>query len=219
MKHTKTYCRLIALLLLPLISGCATTRSDNARITAGPLTVSQPTPISDLVAQVIATARNNTGPISIDTRYCVRDRRVSDNPETEYFQQPDASAIADFGNSTIQISSAIPIEAALELVLAPNLDFHVSPFASPKPHISIGPPELVRDHPAIVRRTYKVPKNRAKMLAKLPSSLSATGASIAYDPQSGLLNVIDDENNSAVGELLDAVGAKQILPNPQIPEI
>ena len=57
------------------------------------------------------------------------------------------------------------------------------------------------------------------MLAKLPSRLSATGASMAYDPQSGLLNVIDDEQNSTVGELLDAVGAKQILRNPQIPEI
>ena len=219
MKHTKIYYGFIALLLLPLISGCATTQSDKARITAGPLTVSQPTPIPNLVAQVVATARNNTGPISMDIRYCVRDRRVSDNPKTEYFQNPNASAMADWGNSSIQCSSAIPIEAALELVLAPNLDFHVSPFASPKPRISIGPPELVRDHPAIVRRTYKVPKNRAKMLAKLPTILSATGASMAYDPQSGLLNVIDDEQHSTVGKLLDAVGAKQIFRNPQIPEI
>ena len=219
MKHAKAYYGFIALLLLSLFSGCATTLTDDARITAGPLTVSQPTPIPDLVAQIIATARNNTGPISIDIRFCVRDCRVSDNPETEYFQEPNASAMADWGNSSIQCSSAIPIEAALEVVLAPNLDFHVSPYASPKPRINIGPPELVRDHPAIVRRTYKIPKNRAKMLAKLPSRLLATGASLAYDPQSGLLNVIDDENNSAVGELLDAVGAKQILRSPQIPEI
>ena len=219
MKHTKAYYGFIALLLLPLFSGCATTRTDDARITAGPLTVSQPTPISDLVAQVIATARNNTGPISIDIRYCVRDCRVSDNPATKFFQEPNASAMADWENSSIQCSSAIPIEAALELVLAPNLDFHVSPFASPKPRISIGPPELVRDHPAVVRRTYKVPKNRAKMLAKLPARLSAAGVSMAYDPQSGLLNVIDDEQRSAVGELLDAVGAVRILRNPPIPEI
>ena len=155
----------------------------------------------------------------MDIRYCVRDRRVSDNPETEYFQEPNASAMSDWGNSSIQCSSAIPIEAALELVLAPNLYFHVSPYASPKPRINIGPPELVRDHPAIVRRTYKAPKNRAKMLAKLPARLSATGTSLAYDSQSGLLNVIDDEQNSTAGELLDAVGAKQILRNPQIPEI
>ena len=155
----------------------------------------------------------------MDIRYCVRDRRVSDNPITEYFQEPNASAMADWGNSSIQCSSAIPIEAALELVLAPNLDFHVSPFASPKPRISIGPPELVRDHPAVVRRTYKVPKNRAKMLAKLPARLSATGVSMAYDPQSGLLNVIDDEQRSAVGELLDAVGAVRVPRNPPIPEI
>ncbi|NCD14826.1 MAG: hypothetical protein EOL92_06285 [Bacteroidia bacterium] len=217
MKHINAYSTFIALILL--VSGCATTRTDNARITAGPLTVSQPTPIPDLVAQIIATARNNTGPLSMDIRYCVRDCRVSDKPKTEYFQEPNASAMADWGNSSIQCSSAIPIEAALELALAPNLDFHVSPFSSPKPRISIGPPELVRDHPAIVRRTYKVPKNRAKMLAKLPARLSATGASMAYDPQSGLLNVIDDEQHSTVGELLDAVGAKQVIRNPQIPEI
>ena len=219
MKHSKAHYIFIALLLLPLISGCATTRTDNARITAGPLTVSQPTPIPDLVAQIIATARNNTGPISIDIRYCVRDRRVSDKPKTEYFQEPNASAMADWGNSSIQCSSAIPIEAALELALAPNLDFHVSPFASPKPRISIGPPELVRDHPAIVRRTYKVPKNRAKMLAKLPARLSATGICLAYDPQSGLLNVIDDEQSSTADDLLRAIGAKEIIRNPQIPEL
>ena len=219
MKHTKIYYGFIALLLLPLISGCATTQSDKARITAGPLTVSQPTPIPNLVVQAIATARNNIGPISMEIRYCVRDRRVSDNPKTEYFQEPNASAMADWGNSSIQCSSAIPIEAALELVLAPNLDFHVSPYASPKPRINIGPPELVRDHPAIVRRTYKVPKNRAKMLANIPARLSATGASIAYDPQSSLLNVIDNQQHSTVGELLDAIGAKQILRNLQIPEI
>ena len=217
MKHINAYSAFIALILL--VSGCATTRTDNARITAGPLTVSQPTPIPDLVAQIIATARNNTGPISIDIRYCVRDCRVSDNPAIKFFQEPNASAMADWGNSSIQCSSAIPIEAALELVLAPNIDFHVSPFASPNPRISIGPPELVRDHPAIVRRSYKVPKNRAKMLAKLPARLSATGVSMAYDQQSGLLNVIDDEHNSAVGELLDAVGAMQIPQNSQIPEI
>ena len=219
MKPTKAHFIFIALLLPPLISGCATNRPDKARITAGPLTVSQPTPIPELVAQIIATARNNMGPLSMDVRYCVRDRRVSDTPETEYFQAPNASAMADWGNSSIQCSAAIPIEAALELVLAPNLDFHVSPFATPKPRISIGPPELVRDHPAVVRRTYKVPKNRAKMLAKLPARLSATGISMAYDPQSGLLNVVDDEQRSAVGELLDSVGAKQIIRNPQIPEI
>ena len=219
MKHIKTYHVYIAILLLPLISGCATTRPDNARITAGPLTVSQPTPIPELVQQILATARNNTGPISMDIRYCVRDRRVTDNTEAEYFQEPNASAMADWGNSSIQCSTAIPIEAALELVLAPNLDFHVSPFASPKLRINIGPPELVSDHPAIVRRTYKVPKNRAKMLANIPARLSATGASIAFDPQSGLLNVIDNEQHSTVGELLDAIGAKQNIRNPQIPEI
>lgn len=219
MKHNSAYYLFIALLLLPLMSGCATTRTDNARITAGPLTVSQPIPIPNLVARIIATAGNNTGPISMDIRYCVRDCRISDNPATQYFQEPNPSAMADWGNSSIYCSSAIPIEAALELVLGPNLDFHVSPYASPKPRINIGPPELVRDHPAIVRRTYKVPKNRAKMLAKLPARLSATSASMAFDPQSGLLNVIDDKQHSTVGELLDAIGAKQILRNSQIPEI
>ena len=219
MKHIKSYYAFIALLLLPLISGCATTRSDNTRITAGPLTVSQPVPIPDLVARIIATAGNNTGPISMDIRYCVRDCRVSDNPATQYFQEPNPSAMADWGNSSIYCSSAIPIEAALELVLGPNLDFHVSPYASPKPRINIGPSELVRDHPAIVRRTYKVPKNRAKMLAKLPPRLSATGTCLAYDPKMGLLNVIDDAQSSTADELLRAVGAKIIIRNPQIPEL
>ena len=219
MKHPKACDVFLALLLLPLISGGATPPSDEVRFTAGPLTASQPTPIPVLVQQLLASARNNAGHVSFDVRYCVRDRRVSDNPQTEYFQEPNASAMADWGNSSIQCSSAIPIEAALELVLAPNLDFHVSPFASPKPRISIGPPELVRDHPAVVRRTYKVPKNRAKMLAKLPARLSAAGVSMAYDPQSGLLNVIDDEQRSAVGELLDAVGAVRVPRNPPIPEI
>ena len=158
MKHTKAYYGFIALLLLPLFSGCATTRTDDARITAGPLTVSQPTPIPDLVAQIIATARNNTGPISIDIRFRVRDRRVSDNPETEYFQEPNASAMADWGNSSIQCSSAIPIEAALELVLAPNLDFHVSPYASPKPRINIGLPNWLGITPPLCEEHIKYPR-------------------------------------------------------------
>lgn len=221
MKQTKVHYIFTAFMLPALLSGCATppTDTDNAHMTAGPLAVLQPTPISDLVPQILATARNRNGPITLDVRYCVRDCRVGENPATEYFQKPNATAIADWGYSSIQCASALPIEAALELALAPNLDFHMNPFASPKPCISIGPSELVEDHPAIVRRTYKVPRNRAKMLSKLPSRLSATGISMAYDPQSGLLTVIDDEQHSTAGALLDAVGARPVLQNPQIPEI
>ncbi len=219
MKSINQYSAFIALILLSLLSGCMTPPSNNTQLTVGPLSISKPTPIPELVQQILTTAKYNNGPASYTPRFYVRDCQVSDNPTTQYFREPNSEAMAVWGNSSIYCSTAIPIEAALEIILSPNLDFHVSPYADSGPCIDIGPPELVRDHPSIARRTYKIPKKRAKMLAKLPSRLSATGTCLAYDPKSGLLNVIDDEQDSTVGELLEAIGAKRIIRNPQIPEL
>ena len=219
MKHITAYSAFIALVFSTLLSGCMTPPSGNTHLTAGPLSVSTPTPIPELVQQILATAKNSQGTISTDIAFRIRDCRVSDTPASQ--EVTDPSAIADWGNTTVWLKANIPLENALQMLCeGAGLDFHISPYTSSGiPKIIVGPPELVADHPAIVRRAYNIPKKRAKMLAILPSRLSATGTCLAYDPQSGLLNVIDDEQDSTADDLLQAIGAKQIIRNPQIPEL
>ena len=79
-------------------------------------------------------------------------------------------------------------------------------------NFEIGPPELVGDHPALVRRAYLVPSKTVLTVTNvIPTLLQFTGPAAAYDEKNGILNLIGDPVNLEMFEdVLLSIGAKRL---------
>jgi hypothetical protein len=76
--------------------------------------------------------------------------------------------------------------------------------------ISIGPSELIGSHPRLRRRSFRFEHPTPNGLSGIAKELSAVGPSLAFNPDSRLLTVIDDPSESFSDFLIDLLGAKLI---------
>lgn len=74
--------------------------------------------------------------------------------------------------------------------------------------IRMGAAELWGDHPRLRRRTYRLTPPVPAGFTNFPTRLNASGSSIAFDPQSNLLTLIDDPSASYAGELIEILGGR-----------
>jgi len=223
MKHTAQLVLMAGALFFSVLPGCRTIPLDEhagSRLLVGPVSLADPTPTAELLVHLLNSCRSLQPGVPIDLEILVRDRRVGPKPETKRLLEEQITSGLDWGKTTFQCRR-ISLENALELLVAcVGLDFHISPWAHKgRVLVEIGPPELVRDHPRVTRRTYRIPNEHSKAFASLPPLLSPGGITLAYDPEHRMLTVIDNACESTAEWIVTTIGAERIDEASHLPEL